>query len=231
MNQSRRVLVSEITAGAGREPRTARRQMDARTRPPTTPYRFSPPRWNDDRASCQRWNTLSGAVGLRCRPICARRCKKRTAPQRRGRRTRAHTDHYHGTTPRPCTYPRLGAVFRPWFMARARQGHGPRQACPSGDTENGADARTREWPGASWLTGPLMVLDGRIDHFAPGHLRATPRSSAKADHAPPRCRSTPKTRLTDAQDLDIALGNVFKSIYIEQQRAEPLKVKISIGTW
>ena len=42
-----------------------------------------------------------------------------------------------------------------------------------------------------------------------GHLRATPRSSAKADHAPPRCRSTPKTRLTDARDLDIALGNVF----------------------
>ena len=33
MNRSRRVLVSEITAGAGREPRTARRQMDTRTRP------------------------------------------------------------------------------------------------------------------------------------------------------------------------------------------------------
>ena len=144
MNRSHRVLVSEITAGAGREPRTARRQMDTRTRPPATSHRFSPPRWNDHRASNQRWNTLRGALGLRCRQICARRCKKRTAPQRRGRRTRAHTDHYHGTTPRPYTYPRLGAVFRPWFMARARQGHGPRQACPSGDTETGADARARE---------------------------------------------------------------------------------------
>ena len=40
-------------------------------------------------------------------------------------------------------------------------------------------------------------------------FRALPRSSAKADHAPLRCRSTPKTRLTDARDLDIALGNVF----------------------
>jgi hypothetical protein len=36
----------------------------------------------------------------------------------------------------------------------------------------------------------------------------------------------PKTRLTEAQDVDIALDNVFKTIYIEQQRAEPLKVKI-----
>ena len=86
--------------------------------------------------------------GLRRRPICARRCKKRTAPQRRGRLTRAHTDHYHGTPPRPHTYPRLGAVFRPWVMSGARQGHGPCLACPSGDTENGVSARAATWPSA-----------------------------------------------------------------------------------
>ena len=57
--------------------------------------------------------------------------------------------------------------------------------------------------------GPLRVSDGQIDPFVLRYLRAMPRSSAKTDHAPPRCRSTPKTRLTDAQDLYIALGNVF----------------------
>ena len=148
MNRSRRVLVSGITLAAMIFASPSARQMDARTRPPATSHRFSPPRWNDHRASYQRWNTLRGALGLRCRPICARRCKKRTAPQRRGRLTCAHTDHYHGTPPRPHTYPRLGAVFWPWVMSGARQGHGPCLACPSGDTKNGVSARAREWPSA-----------------------------------------------------------------------------------
>ena len=191
MNRSRRVLVSEITAGAGREPRTARRQMDTRTRPPATSHRFSPPRWNDHRASYQRWNTLRGALGLRCRPICARRCKKRMAPQRRGRRTRAHTDHRHGATPRPYTYPRLGAVFRPWFMARARQGHGPRQACPSGDTETGADARARTSISPERLSPPRMDVSERNEPLrtnegarnAPIERKGRPRPTALPQHA------------------------------------------------
>ena len=54
-----------------------------------------------------------------------------------------------------------------------------------------------------------LWVSGSMNRFGLMKVRATPRSSAKADHAPPRCRSTPKTRLTDAQDLDIALGNVF----------------------
>ena len=76
-------------------------------------------------------------------------------------------------------------------MARARQGHGPRQACPSGDTETGADAHAREWLCLSRFAEGQWSVAARGDlteakdfpRIAPIERKGRPRPTALPQHA------------------------------------------------